>query len=81
MRIALHTEDAQRLTVTVRDAGGGACAADARVRDNVARDALALHVVITGQAKKAALDRARSLEWAKAPVAAVLEEATVHWAP
>ena len=47
----------------------------------VLRDALALHVVITGQAKKAALDRARSLEWAKAPVAAVLEEATVHWAP
>ena len=47
----------------------------------VLRDALALHVVITGQAKKAALDRARSLEPVKAPVAAVLEEATVHWAP
>lgn len=47
----------------------------------VLRDALALHVVITGQAKKAALDRARSLEPMQAPVAAVLEEATVHWAP
>ncbi|MEQ8401490.1 MAG: 6-phosphogluconolactonase [Roseovarius sp.] len=47
----------------------------------VLRDALALHVVITGQAKKAALDRARSLDPAQAPVAAVLEEATVHWAP
>ncbi|KZY41346.1 6-phosphogluconolactonase, partial [Roseovarius sp. HI0049] len=47
----------------------------------VLRDALTLHVVITGQAKKAALDRAGSLEPMKAPVAAILEEATVHWAP
>lgn len=47
----------------------------------VLRDALALHVVITGQAKRAALERARAMEPAKAPVAAVLEEATVHWAP
>ncbi|WP_397541467.1 6-phosphogluconolactonase [Roseovarius salis] len=43
--------------------------------------ALALHVVITGAAKRAALERARSLEPATAPVAAVLDEATVHWAP
>lgn len=43
--------------------------------------ALALHIVITGAAKRAALDRARSLEPIKAPVAAVLEEASVHWAP
>ena len=47
----------------------------------VLRAALALHIVIAGAAKKAALDRARSLEPVKAPVAAVLEEATVHWAP
>ncbi|MEQ9258883.1 MAG: 6-phosphogluconolactonase [Roseovarius sp.] len=47
----------------------------------VLRAALALHVVITGAPKKAALERARGLEPAQAPVAAVLEEATVHWAP
>lgn len=47
----------------------------------VLRDALALHIAITGDAKKAALDRARSLEPRDAPVAAVLGEAVVHWAP
>ncbi len=44
-------------------------------------DALALHIAITGAAKKAALDRARSLPPVQAPVAAVLDEAMVHWAP
>jgi len=44
-------------------------------------DALALHIAITGAAKKAALDRARSLPPTQAPVAAVLDEAMVHWAP
>lgn len=43
--------------------------------------ALALHLVITGAAKRAAFERARSLEPVQAPVAAVLDEATVHWAP
>jgi len=47
----------------------------------VLADALALHVVITGAAKKAALERARGLPPETAPVAAVLEDATVHWAP
>lgn len=47
----------------------------------VLRAALALHIVIAGPAKKAALDRARALDPMQAPVAAVLDEAVVHWAP
>lgn len=47
----------------------------------VLRDALALHIAITGAAKKGALHRALGLSPEQAPVAAVLEEATVHWAP
>ncbi len=47
----------------------------------VLRDALALHIAITGEAKKGAVHRAVGLAPLRAPVAAVLEEATVHWAP
>lgn len=47
----------------------------------VLRASLALHIAITGPAKKAAFDRARALRPAQAPVAAVLDEAVVHWAP
>ncbi|GAB4309254.1 MAG: 6-phosphogluconolactonase [Roseovarius sp.] len=47
----------------------------------VLRDSLALHLVITGAAKKAALERARALDPLQAPVAALLDEAMVHWAP
>jgi 6-phosphogluconolactonase len=43
--------------------------------------ALALHLIVTGEGKKAALERARALPPASAPVAAVLRGATVHWAP
>ncbi len=43
--------------------------------------ALTLHLAITGKAKRAALERARGLPPKQAPVAAVLEEAVVHWAP
>ena len=42
--------------------------------------AMRLHVVITGPAKRAALERARNLTPLQAPVRAVLDEATVHWA-
>lgn len=42
--------------------------------------AMRLHIVITGTAKRAALDRARALDARQAPVRAVLDEATVHWA-
>ncbi|QGX98224.1 6-phosphogluconolactonase [Roseovarius faecimaris] len=47
----------------------------------VLNEALAKHVVITGQAKRAAFDRARGLSPEKAPIRAVLDGATVHWAP
>ncbi len=46
----------------------------------VLRGALSTHVVITGAEKRAALDRARKLKPEEAPIAAVLGEATVHWA-
>lgn len=44
------------------------------------RDAGTLHVVITGQDKKTALERAQTLTPEKAPIAALLDRAEVHWA-
>ncbi|MCC5985612.1 MAG: 6-phosphogluconolactonase [Rhodobacteraceae bacterium] len=44
------------------------------------RGAMHLHVLITGAEKRAALERARSLPPAEAPIAALLADATVHWA-
>ncbi|MEO0751522.1 MAG: 6-phosphogluconolactonase [Pseudomonadota bacterium] len=46
----------------------------------VLRDANALHVVITGADKKAAIERAQGLAPEVAPVAALLDRAEVHWA-
>lgn len=46
----------------------------------VLRGALATHILITGPEKRAALERARRLSPAEAPVAAVLGRAMVHWA-
>ena len=46
----------------------------------VLRAALSLHVVITGDDKRAALERALELTPEEAPVAALLSEAEVHWA-
>ena len=43
--------------------------------------ALSTHIVITGDAKRTALERAQHLEPKEAPVRAVLPGATVHWAP
>ncbi|MFN3641640.1 MAG: 6-phosphogluconolactonase [Gemmobacter sp.] len=42
--------------------------------------AMHIHILITGRAKRAALDRVRGLPAAEAPVRAVLDHATVHWA-
>lgn len=42
--------------------------------------ALAKHLVIFGSEKRAALERARGLDPLEAPVAAVLDGLTVHWA-
>ncbi|KAA2317255.1 6-phosphogluconolactonase [Pseudooceanicola sediminis] len=44
------------------------------------RGALATHVIITGTRKREVLERARSLSPEEAPIAAVLGDATVHWA-
>jgi len=46
----------------------------------VLRDAMQRHVVITGAAKRRALEAARHLPPEEAPVAAVLRGAVVHWA-
>jgi 6-phosphogluconolactonase len=42
--------------------------------------AMAKHLVIFGPEKRAALERARSLDPLEAPIAAVLDDLTVHWA-
>ena len=46
----------------------------------VLRGAFNIHVLITGQEKRAALERAQTLTPMEAPVRAVLDNATVHWA-
>lgn len=43
--------------------------------------AFALHVLITGEAKRRAIERAQSLPAYEAPIAALLPRAMVHWAP
>lgn len=46
----------------------------------VLRDAFHIHLLITGPEKRAALERAMTLTPTEAPVRAVLDNATVHWA-
>lgn len=46
----------------------------------VLRAAQNIHVLITGAAKRAALERAMQLTEAEAPIKVVLEKAVVHWA-
>ncbi len=46
----------------------------------VLKAAFQTHLLITGPEKRAALDRAMTLPAADAPVRAVLDNATVHWA-
>lgn len=46
----------------------------------VLRSAMSAHVLITGAAKRAALERAASLSEAEAPINVVLADAAVHWA-
>ncbi|MFN3577216.1 MAG: 6-phosphogluconolactonase [Tabrizicola sp.] len=46
----------------------------------VLRAAFNIHILITGPEKREALDRAMTLTPAEAPVRAVLDKATVHWA-
>ncbi|MBA4323963.1 MAG: 6-phosphogluconolactonase, partial [Rhodobacter sp.] len=44
------------------------------------REAFNIHLLITGPEKRAALERAMTLTPMEAPVRAVLDNATVHWA-
>lgn len=44
------------------------------------REAFNIHVLITGPDKRAALERAMTLTPMEAPVRAILDNATVHWA-
>ena len=46
----------------------------------VLNEAMTRHIVIVGQEKREALERARQMRPSEAPVAAILPEATVHWA-
>ncbi len=47
----------------------------------VLEGAMSMHIVITGAEKRAALEKARKTDnWLEAPVAALLGNATVHWA-
>lgn len=46
----------------------------------VLKDAMNVHVVITGSEKRKAIERAATLAPDMAPVAAILPNATVHWA-
>ena len=46
----------------------------------VLRGAFNIHILITGPEKRAALERAQTLTPLEAPVRAVLDNATVHWA-
>lgn len=46
----------------------------------VLREAMHIHVLITGARKRAALERARGLPPEEAPIGALLANATVHWA-
>lgn len=47
----------------------------------VLEDAMCTHILITGEEKREALMRAQTLTPQEAPVRAILDAATVHWAP
>lgn len=47
----------------------------------VLNGAVTKHLVITGDKKRRAVERARHMRAVDAPVAAVLDDMTVHWAP
>lgn len=46
----------------------------------VLRDAMNIHLLITGPEKRAALERAADLPETEAPVRIILKSATIHWA-
>lgn len=61
--------------------GGGAPEPRVTLSARVLKGALSTHLVITGDEKRAALERAQGLPPKQAPVRTVLSGAIVHWAP
>ncbi|GGH56273.1 6-phosphogluconolactonase [Frigidibacter albus] len=57
-----------------------ACEPRVTLSARVLAGAMRIHILITGDEKRAALDSARALPPEEAPVRAVLANATVHWA-
>lgn len=60
--------------------GGGAPEPRVTLSARVLNGAISKHLVITGSQKRAALERARGLPHLEAPIAAVMQDLTVHWA-
>lgn len=60
--------------------GGGAAEPRITLTPAVLRQALSIHVVITGAEKRLAVEKARKLPPERAPIAALLRDSTVHWA-
>lgn len=77
----LHEALASDAPPLVAVRGGGAPEARITLSAHVLRQAIESHIVITGDEKREALERARHLPPEEAPVSAILSQAVVHWAP
>lgn len=75
-------EDALKADAPILMAMRAPGAAEPRVTltARVLKAAINTHILITGPEKREALEKARHLDPMEAPVAAVLHDATVHWA-
>lgn len=73
-------DDAAPLLMPMRAPGAGPGEARITLTAPVLNGALIKHVVITGAEKRAALERAMHLPPAEAPIRAVAQGATIHWA-
>ena len=76
LRLGLHPEAPILVSMRVEGLEETRVSLSARVL----REVLSLHLVIVGDEKRAVVERARDLPAEEAPVAAILEEAVVHWA-
>lgn len=77
-RLAEALSDDAPVLVPMRAAATG----DPRVTLSapVLKDAMHIHILITGPEKRAAFERAQHLPETEAPVRALLKNATIHWA-
>lgn len=73
---ALSPEAPVLMALRAQAAGGPRITLSARVL----QAARHIHILITGPEKRAALDRALTLTPTEAPIRAVLDQSTVHWA-